>query len=133
MVAWERKMAASLGGLSTFFSHVVTFLEEAEQQYGVANENFTEYVLEQLELCIRSCSRLGGHLTYDWPIRVSFWQRDSRVPVVLARVADLSTRALQKVARVQINLGLDYGLNWRWTASSLPSRNNCNRPWSSTI
>ena len=34
---------------------VLAFLEEIGRQYGVANESFTEYAIERLELTIQSC------------------------------------------------------------------------------
>ena len=33
-----------------------------ERQYGIANANFCEYVLERLEVCIDTCSNLHDHV-----------------------------------------------------------------------
>ena len=52
----------SMEGWSRYFEDISHFLEGAERQYGIANESFTEYVLEQLELCIRTCTTLTEHL-----------------------------------------------------------------------
>ena len=52
-------------GWSSYFEGVSHFLEGAERHYGTANESFTEYVLERLELCIRTCITLADHLVSD--------------------------------------------------------------------
>ena len=52
----------SMEGWSRYFEDISHFLEGAERQYGIANESFTEYVLERLELCIRTCITLTEHL-----------------------------------------------------------------------
>ena len=50
---------------SRFFHTLSRFIEGAERQYGVANQDFAEYVLERLELCIQTCSNLGDHMLSD--------------------------------------------------------------------
>ena len=40
---------------STFFDRIIRLLTESERGYGVANQQFTEYILEQLEFTEHSC------------------------------------------------------------------------------
>ena len=35
----------ALNGWSVFFSELTDFLTEAEQQFGITNQNYTEYVI----------------------------------------------------------------------------------------
>ena len=43
--------SSEFGTWTTYFNDISRFLEGAERQYGVANANFCEYVIERLELC----------------------------------------------------------------------------------
>ena len=43
-------------GWSVFFDEVTALLTEAERQYGLANRNYTEYVLERMEMTLSTCS-----------------------------------------------------------------------------
>ena len=47
------------GRWSGFYEELVKLLEEAERHYGVANKQYTEYILERLEFSIHSCRLLG--------------------------------------------------------------------------
>ena len=47
---------------SRYFESIAEFLQGASRQYGVANENFTEYVVERLDLCISTCTTLRDQL-----------------------------------------------------------------------
>lgn len=40
-------------GWSEFFTHVASFLSTCERQYGLANENFTEYVIEHVNMLLQ--------------------------------------------------------------------------------
>ena len=48
-----------------YFETIIEFLEGASRQYGVANESFTEYVVDRLDLCISTCSSLSEQLTIN--------------------------------------------------------------------
>lgn len=52
-----------MGGWRSFFNKVASFLEGAEQHYGVANENFTEFVVDRLDLIIQSCNAINDHFS----------------------------------------------------------------------
>ena len=41
----------SLWGRETFFDEIGAFLRAAQAQYGTANESFSNYVVERLEVC----------------------------------------------------------------------------------
>ena len=43
-------------GWSLFFSELSGFLRSADRQYGIANEQFSEYVVDRLERAIQSVS-----------------------------------------------------------------------------
>lgn len=51
-----------LGAWSRYFNNLSQLLEGAERQYGVADMNFCEYVLERLELCIDVLENLHDHM-----------------------------------------------------------------------
>ena len=46
-----------------YFESIAEFLQGASRQYGVANESFTDYVVERLDLCISTCSTVREQLT----------------------------------------------------------------------
>ena len=53
--------AADVDDLSewrSFFDEAANFVEGIERQYGVANERFTEYAIDRLELTVQSCSAI---------------------------------------------------------------------------
>ena len=52
----------SMNNWSRYFEEVSEFLRGAERQYGIANDTYTDYVLERLEICIHTCSTLLDHL-----------------------------------------------------------------------
>ena len=39
----------------TFFDEISQLLTGADRQYGVANQQYTQYILERLELCTHAC------------------------------------------------------------------------------
>lgn len=48
------KSSSEFGAWTTYFNDIGQFLEGDERQYGIANANFCEYVLERLELsCVQ--------------------------------------------------------------------------------
>ena len=47
---------------SSFFNAITSLLENAEGQYGFANQQYTEYVLERMQLSITSCRSLKAHM-----------------------------------------------------------------------
>ena len=52
----------SLWGWETFFDEIGAFLRAAQAQYSTANESFSNYVVERLEVCIVNVSNLRHHL-----------------------------------------------------------------------
>jgi len=52
-----------LNGWSVFFSELTDFLTRAEQQFGIANQNFTEYVMQYLVMVFSTCSYIRRNLT----------------------------------------------------------------------
>ena len=42
----------SMNNWSRYFEEVSEFLQGAERQYGIANDAYTDYALERLEICI---------------------------------------------------------------------------------
>ena len=51
-------MGDPLNGWNTYFEEISRSLEDTERQYGVANNNFTDYILERLEMILSTCSDL---------------------------------------------------------------------------
>lgn len=45
-----------------FFDDIIKLVEGAERQYGVANLQYTEFILERLEFCIISCNAILDQL-----------------------------------------------------------------------
>lgn len=45
-----------------YFGDIIEFLRGADRQYGVANELFSDYVVERLDLCISTCTSVIDHL-----------------------------------------------------------------------
>ena len=45
----------SLNGWEGFFVEVIPLLDEAEKNYGIANHNYTDYVLE---MALSTCSEM---------------------------------------------------------------------------
>ena len=58
----EDSNSGSFGTWTRYFDDISRFLDGAERQYGIANANFCEYVLERLEVCIDTCSSLRDHM-----------------------------------------------------------------------
>jgi hypothetical protein len=46
-----------------FFDDIIKLLEGAERQYGVANLQYTEFIIERLEFCIISCNTILDQLS----------------------------------------------------------------------
>ena len=55
-------MATQTSGLSAFFGEVSGVINQAERQYGLANRNLTEYIIESLQYSITVCSNLCNHM-----------------------------------------------------------------------
>lgn len=56
-------MAAQTSGLSAFFGEVSGIIQQAERQYGLANRNLTEYIIERLQystVCSHLCDHMRG-------------------------------------------------------------------------
>ena len=47
-----------ISGWSDFFHEIVTLADSSERQLGIANLNYSDYVLERLEMCIGTCSNM---------------------------------------------------------------------------
>ena len=45
-----------------FFGEVSRLIEQAERQYGLANRNYTAYVIERMEYVMTVCSELCTHM-----------------------------------------------------------------------
>ena len=45
-----------------FFDDIIKLVEGAKRQYGVANLQYTEFILERLEFCIISCNAILDQL-----------------------------------------------------------------------
>ena len=52
----------TMDGLSSFFDDIV---RRAQRQYGVANINYTEYILERFEFCIITVTSVLNQLRTD--------------------------------------------------------------------
>ena len=58
---------SDLSGWELFFDELSSFVRSLNRQRGTANEDFSEYVVERLESCIRSVSALIHHLRLNTP------------------------------------------------------------------
>ena len=47
----------------SYFYEIVHLLEAAERQYGIANQQYTQYVLQSFEICLQTCRNLRGQIT----------------------------------------------------------------------
>ena len=92
-----------LRGWKSFFDEVASFIEGIERQYGVANENFTEYVVDRLELIIRSCTVISDRFA---AVTVESLSEDDR-SVVLEYQS--SVRELTTELRDMLNRWREYG------------------------
>ena len=50
-------------GAATSVKYIVHLLEAADRQYGIANQSYTQYVLERLEICLQTCRTVRGQIT----------------------------------------------------------------------
>ena len=53
-------------GWGAFFGELSRLIEQAEQQYGLANRSLTEYIIDRLEHTITVCSDLCDHMRGVW-------------------------------------------------------------------
>ena len=53
---------SQLLGWEAFFDKIAVFLYESGRQFGNCSENFANYAIERLEICIITVSRLKAHL-----------------------------------------------------------------------
>lgn len=53
---------SQLWGWETFFDKISSFLRESGQQFGNCSENYANYAVERLEICIITVTRLKEHL-----------------------------------------------------------------------
>ena len=56
-----------LSGWEQFFDELDSFIRSVNRQRGTANEDFSEYVVERLEMCTRSVFSLIHHLRLNAP------------------------------------------------------------------
>ena len=56
-----------LSGWERFFDELSSFIRSVNRQRGTANEDFSEYVVERLEMCTISVSSLVHHLRLNAP------------------------------------------------------------------
>ena len=61
----------------SYFDEIVHLLEGAERQYGIANQPYTQYVLERLEICVWTCRILRGQITPSDSIERIQWYLDA--------------------------------------------------------
>lgn len=54
-----------LDGWSEYFDGMIQFLQDTDRHYGISNIQYTQYVLERMELCISSCRSLKDVLMAD--------------------------------------------------------------------
>ena len=59
---WRCVKIISCGGGVDFLKELLSFLQATDRQAGIANQAFTEYVLERLEISVMSVSTLINHL-----------------------------------------------------------------------
>jgi len=51
------------GDKESFFEEIRSFLQSAHRQYGTANEQFSQYVIKRIRICILNVSFLRDHLS----------------------------------------------------------------------
>jgi len=52
----------ALNGWSVFFTELTNFLTEAKWQFGIANQNYTEYVMQRMDIAFSTCSYIRSNL-----------------------------------------------------------------------
>ena len=62
-------MMVQFGAWSRYFEDISRLLESAEHQYGIANQEFCDYVVRRLEVSISTCEHLSEHIERDESIR----------------------------------------------------------------
>lgn len=84
----------SVSGWTHFFTHISSFLVSCERQYGIANENFTEYAIEHLSVVSQGLNEV---------INVIQEENSS----MLSEIEE-SLKELQQILRQALNLWLQY-------------------------
>ncbi len=51
---WMMSYDTEIHGWDQFFREVLSFLDTCDRQWGIANRQLTEYIIERLETCIRT-------------------------------------------------------------------------------
>ena len=51
-----------LNGWSVFFTELTDFLTETERKFGIANQNYTEYVMQHMDMAFSTCSYIRHNL-----------------------------------------------------------------------
>ena len=51
-----------LNGWSVFFTELTDFLTEAGRKLGIANQNYTEYVMQHMYIAFSTCSYIRRNL-----------------------------------------------------------------------
>ena len=54
-------------GLDRFFDEISNLLGDAERQYGIADQRYSEYIIERFEHCIHTCLDVVGHIRTGAP------------------------------------------------------------------
>ena len=49
-------------GFGKFFDKVSRLLSDAQKNHGIANQNYTEYILERMDIALATCSELQFRL-----------------------------------------------------------------------
>ncbi len=78
-----------------YFDVITHLLQGASRQYGVANESYTEYVIERLDLCISTCTTLKEQLTLSSASEVNDDQEGDLVVVCKAELEELVDSLMQ--------------------------------------
>ena len=50
---------------ATYFNAIIQLLEDADRQYGLANQQYTSYVLENLEMAVYTCRIVRAQMEAD--------------------------------------------------------------------
>ena len=68
LFSWQLTSRDSLNNngdkrLDGVFEEIVSLVESSERQFGVANCGYCEYIVDRLELCITTCSKIKSYCT----------------------------------------------------------------------
>jgi len=50
-------------GWTVFFTELTALLTEGEQQFRIANQNYTEYIIHSMDMALSTCSYIKRTLT----------------------------------------------------------------------